>query len=306
MDSGIYKDFRSDAPNTVWVLTKEIASPTVFRQETLNHVIAGDTDSAMLKLPDSITEGLTVDDAVQIADVATEMVNEQYPDFGKFAFNIPEERRWMFNSDREKVSDSSFFSTKKRYAMRVVDNEGSREVKTVFVGLEIVKSDTTNVEKELLTELVTMILDDRSMDEVKDRIEDYKRDFKSYPFVDIAKPSSVNTLAKATEQYRTTGTTKSIHYAAKAALIWNLEKGDDDPEIYPGEKVGILYVKGMPYNAIAFPIDMKTFPEWFKKIPIDYDKMWKKSEKKVTSYLSVMRWDRKSQQEDKRKDIFGF
>lgn len=304
MDVGKYIDFdEKQPPNTVWCLYEEDGQ-TKFGQKTISYALAGDTDSAYLRMPKSITEGLSVDDACGIADTVTDMINESYVGFAKMAFNS--DRGEHIHSDREVVARRGLFLTKKRYVLDVVDDEGDRKQKRKITGLEIKKSDTSEAVKEILSELIDMILGDSSMEAVLSRVGAMRADFETMPIQKIATPCGVKSLGKLNQMFESTGSLKGAHYAAKAAFAWNHMKTDKEKEIYPGEKVGLVYIKGNKYNCIAFPIDQHELPEWFLKNPIDYDKMWSKANKKITNYLESVGWDLATRKEKNRKTLFGF
>lgn len=275
--------------------------------ERLNNTIYGDTDSIYLSIESVIPRGVdNLDLACEVADAVADEVNNSFPDFCRHAFNCPPDRTDIIKTGREVVSDKSFFLTKKRYIMRVLDDEGKRVDQIKMVGVEIKKSDTSEAVREILTELVDMILDDMPRSDLMERINEIRQEFRNRDIFNIAVPSGCKTLYKANSQYRTEGNLKGIHYAAKAAWHWNNIKTDQDEEIYSGEKVGLVYVKHPDFNCLAYPIDLQTLPEWYLEIPVDYDKMWDGAYKKITNYLKAMGWDFASVREQIREDLFGF
>ena len=305
----MYEDFKKDQknPNTCWCWVQNEDGEYAWEEVWLNNAIAGDTDSIMHSLSSIFDDDHEdIDEIVEVADAIGEMTNESFPDFCKFAFNCPEDRKDSIETDREVVSDKSLFLTKKRYIMHIVDNEGERVDKLKIQGVELKKSDTSEAVKKLLFELVEMILDNKSMDEVVTRTKEMKKDFKRMTLHEIAVPSNTKTLGKVNRMYESTGGLKGAHYSAKAAFWWNQMKTNKDKEVYAGEKVGLVYVKHPKFNCIGFPIDMETLPDWFLEIPVDYDTMWEKANKKLTNYLKAVGWDLQSRREKKKKELFGF
>jgi DNA polymerase elongation subunit (family B) len=306
MDHGRYIDFCEDVLNTVWALRGRIGGEVSFNKERLEHIIYGDSDSFYAKIPDTLTDGITVDDAVEIADTVCELTNNTYHDFAQLAFNCPPERTYAIQSTREVVADSGLLLTKKRYVLRVVDDEGKRVNKIKAMGVEVKKSDTSIAVKNILTELVNLILDDCSMEDVLKRVKEIKEEYKSLPVFDIAVPCNTKTLTKINKQYEATGSLKGAHYSAKAAFMWNRMKTNQDQEVYAGQKVGLVYVKHKDFNCIGYPIDLQTLPDWFLDIPVDTDKMWTTAYKKITNYLKSVGWDIESRKEEARNELFGF
>lgn len=301
-----YVDFDENLPpNTIWTWKKDGDGGWNWSKVTLGRMIAGDTDSGMFTIPQSVIDEHSIEEVVKLADAIGESVNQSFPEMCEFAFNCPPDRNKIITTDREIVSDKSFFLTKKRYVMHVVNDEGKWVDKLKIQGVEIKKSDTSEITRRFLTELVDMILNHVPRDEVLDRIEGMRKEFyKASPF-EVSVAVSTNTLGKIQEAYRTTGSIKGAHYGAKAALFWNLLKDDVDPDVFPGQKVGVVYVKNKHTNCIGYPVDMEELPKWFLDIPLDYDRMWSGLKVKLDNYLSVMGWDLKNRKKLKRESMFG-
>lgn len=294
-----------DEVNTVWTWTGGDGS---YKWDLvhLNNFIYGDTDSGYISMEGLPMEGASLDEIVEVADTIGNMTNDAFPDFVMHAFNCPAERNDTIKTAREVVSDKSFFLTKKRYIMHVVDNEGKRVSKLKEVGVEVKKSDTSIAIKKMLTDLVDMILDGLPMSEVLDTIDDMRRSFGEFTPKEISKPISVKTLKRCQDEYAMTGSMKGFPYQVRAAMFWNEMCSITDKKIMPGEKVALLYIKHPESKYIAFPIDMTIFPDWFHEINIDYDTEWQKAKNKLVNYLKAMGWDVESQKKEIRQDLFGF
>ena len=294
------------SPNTVWTWVNT-DSGWKWSSEPLKHMVAGDTDSGMFTLKDVFDEDF--DDmgvVTEVADTIGKMVDSEFPDMIEFAFNCPAERRDAIRTDREIVFDKALFLSKKRYIMHVVDDEGKKVDKLKIMGVEIIKSDTSEAVKSILMEMVNMILDGKDKDALDARIKEMKEEIKSKPIQEISTPCGSKTITKVQELYDATGSLKGAHYAAKAAFWWNKIKTPQEEAVFSGQKLGLVYVRHKDFNCIGFPIDMKTFPQWFLDIPIDYDRMWAGASKKITNYMASMEWDTQSIRSNIRNDLFGF
>jgi len=300
----MYKDFVKT--NKIWCWVED-GQDLKFTTYTVNNMVAGDTDSGYFSIADCVNENSNVDDVVTFADEIGKLTNESFPDFVMKAFNCPEERKDIIKTDREAVSDKSLFLTKKRYIMHVVDSEGNRVDKLKIMGVEIKKSDTSDALKKILMDLVKMILDGYSKEDVFDAVDTMKEKFYTMPVHEIAKPISVKTLKKCQDMYKMTGSMKGFPYQVRAAMFYNSLCGITDKMVYPGEKVGLVYIKHPKSNYIAFPIDSSKLPNWWEKeIVIDYKTEWAKAHKKIINYLSSLDWDFKSIKDNKKKELFGF
>jgi len=297
-----YKDF--EHTNEIWTWVEK-AGEFVFEKDRLEYVVAGDTDSAMLKFPPSI-HFESPEEMVEIADEIGNMTNESFSSWAKHAFNIPEERTGVLQTDREIVADAAFFVSKKRYVMHVINDEGKPSDKLKIMGLEVKRSDTPSIVQEYLTDLINMILDDKSADEIKEEIVKMKDNYSKVDLKDIARPMSCKGLKIYQDKFEKTGSTKGFPYQVRAAMFYNSLCGPSDKKIKAGEKIGILYIKDPRSKYIAFPSESNTLPEFVYDMVIDYDTQWQKVEKKIISYLKAMGYDFDSQKAAVREELFGF
>lgn len=309
MSDTTYEDFLTtqESPNTCWCWVQYEDGSYNWEESSINNAIAGDTDSIMLSMkllfPDDFDD---VDLAIEVADTVGDLTNGSFPDFCKHAFNCPDDRASIMGAAREVVSDKSLFVSKKRYAMHVVDSEGQRVDKMKIMGLEVKKSDTSIILKEMLYKLIDLILDGYDADQIVEEIDKMKKEFYSLEPHKISKPISVKTLKKCEDSFRMTGSTKGFPYQVRAAMHWNAKCGPNDKRIMPGDKVRLLYIRGRESKYIAFPVDMVTMPDWFNEIVVDYDTEWEKANKKIESYLSSVGMDVAGRKAAIRNNLFGF
>lgn len=261
----------------------------------------------MVTLPPSMDD-ISVEDLVLVADEIAEEVNASFPQFVKDIFNAPESRQDVVKTGREVVFDKAFFLTKKRYVIHVINDEGKPCDKLKMKGVEIKKSDCSPAVKTLLLELVTSILDGKSMEEVLDLIKTMKNEFRDrFSPQELATPISCKTLKACQDSYKITGSMKGFPYQVRAAMFYNSLCGPKDQLIYSGDKIRLLYIKGAESKYIGFPSDLEEMPEWWlKDFKIDYDTEWEKAHKKLTNYLGSMGWDIQSRKKKVAEELFGF
>jgi DNA polymerase elongation subunit (family B) len=291
--------------NHVWGWVEEDGT-YAFREFPLSRLIAGDTDSCMLSLEGIIDKDESVDNVCHLADELAGIVNSSFPEFVKQAFNCPEERKHTIQTDREIVSDKSLFLTKKRYIMHMVDKEGERVDKKKIMGVELKKSDTSDAAKEILSELVDMMLDNIPKEEIREHVKELKRTFSQRPLKTIARPISVKGLRKYEGIYRVEGSMKGFPYQVRGAMYYNSLCSSSDKPIGPSDKIGVLNIKDPNYNHIAFPIDREHLPDFMKTLVYDYDVMWNATYKKIESYLSSIGFDIQGLKDTKKRELFGF
>lgn len=307
MNPNKYEDFIYEKPNTFWLPVAKSSDTVKMTKYHADYQVAGDTDSTMSKLPKEITDQLeTMDDVVEVSDLICEITNDGFADYCKTVFNIPEDRASIINADREVIADKALFVSKKRYIMHVVNLEGKKVDYLKIMGLEIIKSDTSQAVKEMLTELTNMMLDEVDMSIAHARIKEMKEEFKRRPLHEIATPMNCKTLKKAKDQRDATGSLKGIHYSARAALFYNDNCGIQDKPIFLGERIGLVYIKDPKSKYIAFPIEESFLPPWMDDIEVDWETMWKKAYTKIVNYMKAVGWDIQSRKEQKRQELFGF
>lgn len=149
--------------------------------------------------------------------------------------------------EREVIAERCVFVAKKRYAMKVWDNEGVRykgTPKYKIMGLEAIRSSTPEWARAYLKECYTITLE-KDEEKLHDRFAEIEREFMSMPVEKIAIPRGVNQLEKwATgdgEVFKS-GTPKNV----KAALIHNElvdQKGLKIKKITSGSKIKYIDLK---------------------------------------------------------------
>lgn len=298
-----YPDFEKTNHVWAWVLDDQ---QWVFRQVHIDNAVAGDTDSIMLSMQAVQDTGeIDQEEMVAIADDIASLTNDTFPDFIQFAFNAPADRADTVQTAREIVSDKSFFLTKKRYIMHVVNDEGKPVDKLKTMGVELKRSDTSEAVKAILARMVDIILDGGSLSDLQAAIKEEKNRFYTLSLREIAKPSGCRTLAKYAESYRISGSMKGIPYQSAAALFYNSLCSNRDKRVMPGDKLGIIYIRHPSSKYLAFPLDEDFLPPWVDDLVIDYDVNWEKAYKKINNYLSAMGWDVSSRQQKVASDLFG-
>lgn len=309
MSKMIREDFAGERRNTIWFLDTSVGDTPVYTEYECERFSFGDTDSAGLVIPKGIIEYLNEDPdlIVEYADMIGDLVNETFPKFCMDVFNCPEERKDIIMTSREVVSDKSFFLTKKRYIMHIINDEGEKVDKMKIMGVELIKSDTSIAVKTILREFVDLILNQGTDDQIIALRDQTRRDFDHrWSYSELATPLNTKSLQKVIDTYKATGSLKGAHYSARAALFWNDMCEQADKPISAGEKIGLIYIKHPKSKYIGFPIDMQTPPLWWGDIYIDYKREWESALKKIENYLSVLGLDVLGRKQAIAKSMFEF
>jgi DNA polymerase elongation subunit (family B) len=270
------------------------------------YVIAGDTDSVYIDLSAVFDEHADTKSVVKFADSLGEEANAAFPEFLKEVFNVPEERTSVVATDREVVSDKSLFMATKKYLMHVVDKEGVPKDEDKIMGMEIKKTDTAKIVRDLLKELVHMILENKTFAEVEERIQKFKGEYRTFSMLEIGRPSSVNELNKYYYLLKQNKTTKGFPYHVLAAMFYNEQCGPADRKIYEGNKIAIIYIQNPDSKYIAVPADADVLPKFVDDFLVDWNKMWETVEKKIQLYLAPVGFDYEGRQRALTEELVTF
>jgi DNA polymerase elongation subunit (family B) len=168
---------------------------------------------------------------------------------------------------REIIAESGFWLKKKKYVMKVWDDEGKRydKAELKMKGVQVVRSDTPKSVKGYLKELISKILDGTS---VKKYIKDVKKLIKKMDVNDIAISKSANNLEKYTEISKTGKVwfKKGTPMQVRASILHNIMLDEKElrhliQPIMSGDKVKMVHLKNpnpLEENIIGFQGNFPT------------------------------------------------
>lgn len=168
--------------------------------ENQDFVIAGDTDSAYLNFTPFVNKFLAGRSEGEIVDALCKVCDTKFQDQIKIAIDQLATRLNVFENHmdmkREAIGQAVFVA-KKRYIMRVFDQEGVRyehpEMKAV--GLEAVRTTVPEFCRKSLKETYELIFTG-GQNAVIDKIDSTREKFKSLPLYEIGMPTGVHNLDK--------------------------------------------------------------------------------------------------------------
>lgn len=213
-----------------------------------DYVVYNDTDSAYITLK-SLMKRVGKDDLlgnarIDVMDtickkIESTVIRPSYVELSDY-MNAYQNRMAM---DREVLATRGFWTGKKRYALNVYDNEGTRyeKPKVKIMGIETQRISTPPLAQKGLKEAIRIIVQ-----EDEPTLQEYVAEFKSKwnqaEYHDISFVSSANNLAKYSDDklYPTSGCPGHV----KGVLAYNryAREVHSDP-IQEGEKVAILELK---------------------------------------------------------------
>jgi DNA polymerase elongation subunit (family B) len=289
-------------------------------------IIYGDTDSVYFSaypiLKDEIDKGSipwTKESVVQLYEQVCDEANKSFGKFMLDTFHCPKSRSDVIAAGREIVGESGLFITKKRYAILVYDDEGTRRDvdgkpgKVKAMGLDLKRSDTPVFMQDFLSEVLLKVLQKGTEDEILDSIAEFRTDFKSRPGHEKGSPKRANKIGHYQKLEQKQGKANMPGHV-RASINWNtLKRMNSDKysqEIVDGMKVIVCKLKQNPmgYTSVAYPVDELHLPEWFKELPFDGDAMEETIiDNKLGNLIGPLNYDLEStKQKNTFNNLFDF
>jgi hypothetical protein len=262
----------------------------ILKSEEIDYVIASDTDSIYLCLDRLVNEAYleqnksaTSEQVIAFMDRICEAKIQPFIDkaFGELARYTNAYAQKMIMK-REALADKGIWAAKKRYILRIHNNEGVQYAKPKLkvMGLEMIKSSTPAACKVKLWDAIEIIFNKEEND-VIDFIDKFREEFRTLEPVSISFPRGVNGLQKFSDAKMIYGKGGPIH--VRGSLIYNhllkkhkLEKKYES--IKEGEKIKFVYLKEpniIQSNIISFSNSIPKELDIIKYI--DYDMQYEKS-----------------------------
>ena len=278
-------------------------------QDNLDYCIYIDTDSVFYSATPLVTKrfpnlDIKNEDKMSkaILEIASEVqsyLNKGYDYFAKKFCNLDKHR---FDIKQEVIAKSGLFVTKKRYGLKIINDNGKKVDKMMVKGLDTVRSSFPIAMKEMLSKL----LDDIMMDVPKDKLDkfilNFKKSMKLMDFEKIAIPTGMKGLEKYKDNTDVlfTGYKLGTPVHVKSAIFHNdllrYYKMDKRYEkIINNEKIKWVYLKQNEFNlsVIAFKgyDDAPQIIDFIKR-HINTEKIYEQVlHKKIMMLYEALGWD---------------
>ena len=281
------KELGDDKDHCIYIDTDSVFySATPLVQKRFPSVNIGDED----KMSKAI---LNIADEVQL------YLNNSYDYFGKKFCNLDKHR---FDIKQEVIAKSGLFVTKKRYGLKIINDNGKKVNKLMVKGLDTVRSSFPIAMREMLSKLLEDILMDVPKEQLDKFILNFKNSMKLMDFDKIAIPTSVKNITKYKVKdgvvFKSYKLGTPVH--VKSALFYNdmlnhMNISKRYTQIYNGEKIKWIYLKNNPFGleTISYkghedPPEIISFIKEF----INPDKLYKQAlHKKIMMFYEALGWD---------------
>ena len=291
--------------------TKKIANSFYNKElgDDKNYCIYIDTDSVFYSaLPlvkkrfpdlDIRNEDKMSKSILEIASEVQVYLNKGYDYFAKKFCNLDKHR---FDIKQEVIAKSGLFVTKKRYGLKIINDNGKKVNKLMVKGLDTVRSRFPIAMREMLSKLLEDILMDVPKEQLDKFILNFKNSMKLMDFDKIAIPTSVKGIKKYRDGngdiFHSYKLGTPVH--VKSALFYNdmlkhFKVTKRYSLIHNGEKIKWVYLKNNPigiqtiaYKGHEDPPQILDFIRQF----INHNKIYKQAlHKKIMMLYEALGWD---------------
>lgn len=251
-----------------------------------DYVTYCDTDSLYVNVQPIVDKFFKDKTENELVDIVDKICKTKFHDLlletYKELFDYTNAFENTINFKREAICSSGFWTAKKKYVVRVHDNEGVRysTPENKVTGLQIIQSSTPAMVKKTLRQCVDVILSG-NVENLRKHVEEVKKDFFEASAEDISSPRSVNDVVKYTGNSQKLYA-KGCPIAVRGAILHNhyvkeLKLQQQYRTIGNGDKIKYVYLKKqnpIRENIMAFTED---FPEEIvARQYVDYQMQWDK------------------------------
>ena len=291
--------------------TKKIANSFYNKElgDDKNYCIYIDTDSVFYSaLPlvkkrfpdlDIRNEDKMSKSILEIASEVQVYLNKGYDYFAKKFCNLDKHR---FDIKQEVIAKSGLFVTKKRYGLKIINDNGKKVNKLMVKGLDTVRSSFPTAMRDMLSKLLEDILMDVPKDKLDKFIINFKDSMKLMEFDKISIPTSVKGIKKYGSNngnlFKSHKIGTPVH--VKSSLFYNdllkhFKVSKRYSNIFDGEKIKWVYLKNNPMglNTIAYKghEDPPQILDFIRQY-IHPDKLYKQAlHKKIMMFYEALGWD---------------
>lgn len=264
-----------------------------------DYIIAIDTDSLYIHFG-PLVEKVGLTDRDQILDFIDKAMQTNFEPFIEKCYEEMAELVNAFDQKmvmkRETIATKGIFSAKKMYILNAMDIEGVRfsEPKIKMKGVQAVRSSTPLIVRDKIKKAYDIIMNKTEKD-LHEFVEEFREEFKTLPFEDVAFPRGCNNIDEYTDPVMVFK--KGTPIQVKGALFYNkliddLDLGNKYEKIYDKAKIKFAYLKtpNHLHTPVIAVLD-KLPPEFNVQEFIDYDTQFEKTfQDPISKITDIVGW----------------
>lgn len=250
-------------------------------------IIYNDTDSSYISIKRLMDknespfhkDGIITPQAYEQSEKIESFLNEEITKWSSTVLNSKDSR---FVFKRECMTDIGVFLQKKRYVMRVLDDEGIPTNKFKYTGVEVVRSTIPAPIKPYIKKIIETMMDTQNRSTTNEVFLKAYDTFKSLPIEDYSFVMGISDYEKYATRCNGFVTCKGMPIHVKAAYNYNmlldkLNLTGDYERIETGDKVRYFYVDQPNKYGMAAIAYKYYYPKQFEGIfEPDKEKMFEK------------------------------
>ena len=294
-------------------------TPDIKDYELEQCIVYNDTDSSYISIAPLVDSGKIKfwedeDNGLihkETYDKIQEIEDHLNLNIGKWAEKalLTNDSRFIFK--RECIADVGIFLQKKRYVMHILDDEGIKENKFKYTGVEVVRTTMPNAIKPYAKRIIETMLTTQSQSKTNKLLNETYDVFKSLAPEELGFVMGVKNYEKYAVQCNEFSTAKGMPIHVKSAYFYNmmldrLNTGNKYESISSGDKVRYMYVE-QPNKYGLESIGFKyEYPEEFREsFKVDYDKMFEKILfQAITRFYDNVKWTIRRPSENVKVELF--
>ena len=303
----IIKEFlRNEVPD---ISDYELEQCIVYNDTDSSYVsIAPLVDNGIIKFWEDKDKGLVHEETYNKIQDVEDYLNLKIGKWSEKAL-LTKDSRFIFK--RECIADVGVFLQKKRYVMHILDDEGIKENKFKYTGVEVVRTTMPNAIKPYAKKIIETMLTTQSLAETNKLLNETYKVFKGLSPEELAFVMGVKGYEKYAVECNEFNTAKRMPIHVKSAYFYNmlldkLGTGNRYESISSGDKVRYMYVEQpnkFGLDSVGFKYEYPTeFQEIFKP---DYDKMFEKILfQAIERFYDNVKWTIRKPSENVQVELF--
>lgn len=207
----------------------------------------GVTDDQWNKL----SEKQKIDIVTMIADEVNGYINEKSYEITQKKHYNSQVHDFKTTFEVEKIALSTLISQKARNAAWIMTADGKYKNAMAVTGMEVIRSDSPNIVKPMIRNVLEMVLKHKTDEKIQDYIKDCRKKLFQCSPSEIAENKGINKLDEyLLPNYKwKTGTPHQLKGVANYKFLTNkLGITNKYEEPMQGSKAKIVYIKQNPYN----------------------------------------------------------